>query len=104
MYNLQCPEEGSFIAWKTCGNNVIVKLLIPEDAQRSSATSRKCRASKAKVLEIFGADKAYSRYDSSFIYEKGKTIEPIGSFSGDRWDECASGIHFFITRSEAEAY
>ena len=104
MYNLQCPEEGSFIAWKSCKNNVIVKLLIPEDAKRLSATSRKCRASKAVVLEIYGAEKAYSKYDNDFVYEKGKIIEPKSTFCEDRWDECASGIHFFITRIEAENY
>ena len=52
-----CPEEGEFIGWKKAsasnGEGVIVKLEIPASAKRSSATSRKCRCNKAKVLEIY---------------------------------------------------
>jgi hypothetical protein len=103
MYNSQCPEEGSYIAWKKCENNVLVKLLIPEDALRSSATSRKCRASKAIVLEIIGAEYAVSKHDSAFTYKVGETLE-VEDFDINRWEECSTGIHHFITRSEAESY
>jgi hypothetical protein len=103
-YPIVCPEYGEFTAFKKCRDNVIVKLLIPADAKRSSATTRKCRASKAVVLEIFGADKAISQHANDFIYEVGKTIEPANPFCDNRWEECASGIHFFITRKEAENY
>lgn len=44
---MACPSDGAFIGWKKailgCGEAVLVKLLIPEDAKRSSATGRKCR-------------------------------------------------------------
>ena len=103
FFALQCPEEGAFIAWKKCKNNVIVKLLIPEDAKRSSATTRKCRASKAIVLEVIGAEKGVSREDADFVYEVGKEMIP-DRFDDDRWNECSHGIHFFITRKEAEDY
>ena len=103
MYNLQCPEEGAFTAFKKCQNNIIVKLLIPEDARRSSATSRKCRASKATVIEIIGAKEARSKHDDKFIYKAGESYE-ITDFDIDRWEECSTGIHFFITRKEAEEY
>jgi len=103
MYHLQCPEEGSYIAWKKCENNVLVRLLIPEDALRSSATSRKCRASKATVLEIIGAEYAVSKHDSAFTYKVGETLE-VEDFDINRWEECSTGIHHFITRSEAESY
>jgi hypothetical protein len=103
MYNSQCPEEGSYIAWKKCENNVLVKLLITEDALRSSATSRKCRASKAIVLEIIGAEYAVSKHDSAFTYKVGETLE-VEDFDINRWEECSTGIHHFITRSEAESY
>ncbi len=103
FFVLQCPEEGAFVAWKKCKNNVIVKLLIPEDAKRSSATTRKCRASKAIVLEVIGAEKGISKKDKNFIYEVGKEMIP-DSFDDDRWNECSNGIHFFITRKEAENY
>lgn len=103
FYALQCPEEGAFIGWKKCEREVIVKLLIPEDAKRSSATSRKCRASKAIVLGVIGAEKAISKNDMNFIYEVGKEMIP-DSFDDDRWNECSHGIHFFMTRNEAERY
>ena len=98
---LQCPEEGAFTAWKKCKSNVIVKLLIPDDAQRSSATSRKCRASKAIVLDVIGADIGVS--DRGLEYRKGETVYP-DSWDDNRWAECSHGIHFFITRREAELY
>ena len=101
FFALQCPEEGSFVGWKKCQHDVLVKLLIPSDAKRSSATSRKCRASKALVLEVVGAEKAISRYDGSFVYEVGKEVVADG-FDDDRWNECSAGIHFFMTRREAE--
>ena len=113
FFHLQCPEEGSFIGWKkaVCGDeNVIVKLLITEDALRSSATTRKCRASKAKVLDIqdmFGNSldeySAHSDYDTDFIYKVGEVVE-VSDFDPDRWKECSAGIHFFITRQEAVDY
>ena len=107
-FNLQCPEEGSFVGWKKCRNNTIVKLLITEDAKRSSATTRKCRCSKAKVLEIFDREgneinEATSKNDYSFKYIKGEIVE-VDEFDENRWNECSTGIHFFITKKEAEKY
>ena len=108
-----CPEEGDFIGWKKAEGNkdkVIVKLRIPPDAKRSSATTRKCRCSKADVIAIYNLDgteagetTCHSDYDNSFIYEVGKTVE-VTNFSEDRWDECDTGIHFFINRQEAIDY
>jgi hypothetical protein len=98
-----CPE-GDIIGWKKCKGGVIVKLLIPADAKRSNATGRKCRAEYAKVLEIFGDDIALSDYDGGkTIYKAGETVIP-DKWDDNRWDECSNGIHFFITRAEAEAY
>ena len=107
FFALQCPEEGEFIAWKKV-KGCIVKLLIPADAQRSSATSRKCRASKAHVLAIYdedGNDKESVVSDSyvTTTYTVGEDVLP-DSWDDDRWNECSHGIHFFITRREAELY
>ena len=108
FFTLQCQEEGSFIGYKKADNK-IVKLLITEDAKRSSATTRKCRCSKAKVLSITSLDgkeeytKVASNYDIDFIYEVGKIVE-VKDFDENRWKECAHGIHFFITRDEAVMY
>jgi hypothetical protein len=96
--------DGDLIGWKKCRNGIIVKLQIPSDAKRSSAFGRKCRAEFVKVLEVIGAKTALSCYDCDFVYEVGKTIKPKNKFSEDWQSECASGIHFFITRLEAENY
>lgn len=112
------PDEGDIIGWKKAWTDdtmppksVIVKLLIPSDAQRSNATGRKCRASKARVLDL--QDKqgnslpsdttAYSGHDTDFTYKKGETVH-VEDFDTNRWKECAPGIHFFITRIEAAEY
>ena len=100
---LVCPETGSFEAWKKCHSGVIVKLMIPADSRRSSATSRKCRAEFAQVLEVFGADYGISSHDGVTKYEKGKTVR-CDKWEENRWVECGGGIHFFITRAEAESY
>ena len=104
-----CPEEGDFIGWKKIGDK-IVKLRIPEDALRSSSTTRKCRCNKAEVIEIYNIDGTIaderivsSRYDSTFTYEVGKTVE-VQDFDSNRWEECTRGIHFFINRQEAINY
>ena len=107
---LVCQEKGSFIGYKKCRNNLIVELEIPEDAYRCSATSKKCRCSKAKVLSITNldgseskSDVAVSKYDSSFVYRIGETIE-VTDFDQNRWNECSTGIHFFMNREDAIKY
>lgn len=106
---LACPSCGSFIGWKKAGIEYIVKLLIPEDAARSSATTNKCRCNKAKVLEIqtmsgddAEIDRVSSSFDPSFIYKVGETV--TSEFDPDRWNECSKGIHFFINRQDAVNY
>jgi uncharacterized protein YjbI with pentapeptide repeats len=105
---LICPQEGSFTAWKKLRNGRIAKLTIPADAKRHNATGRKCRASSAIVEAIFDGESnvlvGYSQHDPSFEYRVGNTVHPSESFDDNRWNECGSGIHFFITRGEAERY
>ena len=111
FYPICCPEVGSFIAWKKVRENLIVKLEVTETAKRSSAFGRKCRCSEAKVLDIQNLDGtsaddvtvAYSAHDSNFAYRVGETVR-VDNFDEDRKNECAPGIHFFITRQEAVEY
>lgn len=116
-----CPKEGSFIGYKKAYYNkseeswlirepYIVKLLILEDAKRSSSTSRKCRCDKAKVLSITNLDgteanikTVYSGFNEEFSYTVGETIE-VKDFDECRWNECAPGIHFWMDRLEAVEY
>ena len=90
------------IGWKKCKDGVVVKLEIPRGAIVFSINNNKCRTDKAKVLEIIGADRAYSMY-KYFSYYVGDVIE-VFDFNCEYNEECAEGIHFFHTREEAEAY
>lgn len=107
-YNLACPKEGSFIGYKKA-SKCIVKLLILEDAKRSSATTIKCRCDKAKVLDIENIEtgkkvkEIRSSYDSNFIYKVGEIVH-VDNFDNNRWNECTTGIHFFINKEDAINY
>ncbi len=99
-----CPQEGAFVGWKKLQNNLIARLVIPHDAQRLNAYgSRKCRASKVFVHEIFGGESGLDKHTGKTLYEVGKEVLP-DSFNDDRQVECSNGIHFFMTREEAEDY
>ena len=95
--------EGEIIGWKKCESDVIVKLRIPAGAARSHAFGRKCRAAFADVLEVHGAEYGVSRHDGRTRYRVGERVTP-DTFNDNWKEECAEGIHFFITRAEAEAY
>ena len=114
------PDEGDIIGWKKAyvadmpPTPVIVKLLIPSDAKRSNSIGRKCRANKARILDLQDLQDrqgnslppdttAYSSFDPDFTYKKGETVH-VEDFDTNRWNECAPGIHFFITRIEAVNY
>lgn len=132
---LACPAVGEFIGWKKVIIDVekkisgdkdmieykhvkttgIVQLLIPEDALRSSATTKKCRANKAKVIGIEVSDPkainwvpmeewdVHSDFDRTFKYHIGDDLV-VPNFDHDRWNECAPGIHFFMNKEDAENY
>lgn len=107
-YTLACPKEGSFIGYKKA-SKCIVKLLILDDAKRSSATTIKCRCDKAKVLDIENIEtgekikEIRSSYDSNFIYKVGE-VASVDNFDNNRWNECTAGIHFFLNKEDAINY
>lgn len=110
FFPIACPEYGEFIGWKKSNDYLIVKLKITENAKRTSAFGRKCRCSEAVVLAIENIDgtpsdktETCSFFDMSFVYRVGDTVS-VSDFDDDRRKECASGIHFFITRQEAVDY
>jgi hypothetical protein len=106
------PEEGAFIGWKAIPG-YILKLEIPAAAKRTSnLTGRKCRAEFVNVLEIFNEEdgspapddtEGHSWWSPATVYKKGATVDADG-FDDDIRIECAQGIHFFITRKEAEEF
>ena len=107
---LRCPSDGAFIGWKRV-KDVLIKLEIPADAKRSSATTHKCRCDKAKVLGFYDTlgemelnitELVNDRYEEC-KYVKGEMVYP-DYFDEDRWDECSHGIHFFINKQDAINY
>ena len=108
-FRLRCPETGPFLAYKKCVNNLLVQLLVPADAKRTSGTNAACRVSKAKVLTIKSFDytkeynEAWSLAAEDFVYPKGEWVEVL-DFNEDRWFESTTGIHVWLTREEAMRY
>ena len=106
---INCPSDGAFVGWKKVQDKLI-KLLIPEDAKRCSATTYKCRCDKAQVLAITSLDEESSfdsvtnvAYIPSIEYKVGEMVYP-DKFDEDRWNECSNGIHFFINKQDAINY
>lgn len=107
-YNIACPEKGSFIGYKKA-KNCLIELLILDNSKRSSATTLKCRCDKAKVLEIINIEtgeninSVSSDYDKNFIYTVGEIVK-VDNFDNNRWNECTTGIHFFVNKANAINY
>ena len=124
--NSICPSTGEFIGWKKVhafkpGDDgffwcdALVKLQILSDSKRSNSLGRKCRCDKAKVLDITVLDDEElknekienlifcSDYDPDFKYVIGQLVQ-APDFDENPFHECAPGIHFFITKEEAEDY
>src|SRR5208337_336470 len=97
------PESGPIWGWKKCKDGVLVKLVVGDTAKRSQATGRKCRAEHVKVLEVIGAEVGISSYDNKTEYRVGQVVR-FDKWDENRWAECGGGIHFFLTRIEAERF
>ena len=94
--------EGDLIGWKKLNGEKICKLRIPADAKRvGGLVGRKCRAEYAEVLDGGGVSGGFS--GASVTYKNGCTVKP-NSYDPNPLVECSNGIHFFITKKEAEDY
>lgn len=54
-----------------------------------------CDGSPANVMSVA------SNRDPMFKYVRNSWVE-VKDFDTDRWNECTSGIHFFVDRQEAK--
>lgn len=97
------PREGEVIGWKKCEAGVLVKLRVPPESKRSNALVRKCRAEYVEVLEVVGSKVGVSIHDGKTKYTTGETVK-CDAWNTDRLVECGGGIHFYLTREEAEAH
>ena len=98
---------GALVGWKKLGGGLIACLDIPHDASRVNAIgSRKCRAAFAYVRSIVDGAEAKTEgfaTHNNMKYTVGQIVQP-DDYDGSNLIECSHGIHFFITREEAEAH
>ena len=98
----QIPQEGELVVWKKLAGGKLCKLRIPPDAKRTaSVIGRKCRAEFAEVIE--GSGSSWRGLENDIEYAPGKTVRP-DSYDDNPLVECSNGIHFFLTKEEAEAW
>ena len=90
------------IGYKKCEKDIIVTLEIPRGAIVFSINGNKCRTNKAKVIAIDGTGRAISTYKYMSYYVGDEFT--VYNFNCEYNEECAQGIHFFMTREEAENY
>jgi Family of unknown function (DUF5758)/Pentapeptide repeats (8 copies) len=104
--------DGAFTAYKLArgpgGGRVIVTLEIPADAARvAPIVGRKCRASTARVVALSVGDSATSWHTNNqtgpVTYRVGEVVTPH-AYDPSPFVKCAPGIHFFISRIEAEEH
>ena len=91
------------IGYKKSDEDKIITLEIPVGAKVFSINNSKRRTNKVKVIDMQGETELSSKYDKRFKYHVGDEIE-IKDFGENYNVECGAGIHFFLTREEAEKY
>ena len=104
-----CPTEGEFTGWTIGedfeGNDCLVEVSIPTWAQRSSGTTRKCRA---EVLYIELIERLKDGYDPIEVTLKNrdcilteKECAYDSSFEYDRFKVSSTDLYFWISKEEA---
>ena len=107
--DFQIDQESDLIVWKALRSGAIAKLKIPAKAKRTaSLRGNKCRAEYAEVLAIWDyngrpIEEAMSMRDMVTAYKVGEIVRP-DSYDDDIRVECTHGIHFFMTKAEAESW
>ena len=91
------------IGYKKSDEDKIITLEIPIGSKVFSINNNKRRTNKCKVIDMQGETELSSMYDASFKYHVGDEIE-IKDFDENYNVECGAGIHFFLTREEAEEF
>lgn len=113
--SFQIPQEGELIGYKKChvknpmtgmyDSIAIVKVRVPPEARRTGVlTSNKCRAEFVEVLDVSNRGIAYSMFDHETKYSVGDVVRPSNGYDPSMEDPCVPGIHFFLTRKEAEEF
>lgn len=91
------------IGYKKTFENVVITAEIPVGAIVFSINNSKCRANKAKIIDMNGYTLLHARFNPDYRYTLGQQIE-IVDFDMSYNVECGAGFHFFKTYDEAIAY
>lgn len=106
-----CPTHDDFIGWTIGedeeGNECLVKVSIPAWAQRSSGTTRKCRA---EILYIESIERLKDGYDPIEVTLKNRKyiltendIVRDNDYEADRFKVSSTDLYFWISKEEALA-
>lgn len=107
-----CPTKGVFTAWTIGddfkGNECLVEVVIPVWAQRSSGTTRKCRAEALYIESIKRLKDNYNPFGVSlrfrdYILTKNEVIRD-NDYEVDRFKVSSTDLYFWISREEALAH
>ena len=91
------------VGYKKASGGKIITLEIPVEAKVFSINNSKRRTNKVKVIDMQGETELSSIRDNIFKYHVGDEID-ITNFDERYNVECGAGVHFFLTREEAEKY
>jgi hypothetical protein len=99
----QIPQEGDLIVYKATAKGV-AKLKIPHGVARTAnLINRKCRSAAAFVVETASGAAEPGKHNPDTVYTPGKWVFP-DKYDDDIRVDCSHGIHFFLTRQEAEEW
>lgn len=107
-----CPTKGVFTAWTIGddfkGNDCLVEVVIPVWAQRSSGTTRKCRAEALYIESIKRLKDNYNPFGVSlrfrdYILTKNEVVRD-NDYEVDRFKVSSTDLYFYITKEEALAH
>lgn len=95
------PITEPVIGYKKLADGSIAILLVPVGSRRlGGMVGNKCRTEFAEIVLGTG----HSSFDPGFAYAPGTIVKPTLDFNDNPTVECATGIHFFLTPSEAREY
>ena len=105
-----CPTEGSFIGWTIGedeeGNDCLVEVSIPAWVQRSSGTTRKCRAEMLFIESIKRLKDGHEPTEVTLKFRDCilKDIAHDTDFEIDRFKVSSTDLYFWISKEEALAH
>lgn len=103
--DFQIPQDIDLTVWGK-KSKVLVEMKVPQSARRTSCLiNRKCRAEFVDVIKVHnrtGKVVVVNEYGET-TYEDGKRVHPH-DYCDDIRIDCAPGIHFWLTKEEAEAW